>query len=95
MVFSEVCFGQRLTLTLAFHAVVMVFVEGRFAQRLTLTLTVFRTVEVANSRLLEMSSSGTMLWTPSHLVTSLIESLLDLHRLKMSAEFVSTSSSCQ
>ncbi|XP_076443134.1 folliculin-interacting protein 1-like isoform X2 [Babylonia areolata] len=45
------------------------------------------TVEVANSRLLEMSPSGTMPWTTSHLVASLIESVLDLHRLKMSAEF--------
>ncbi|KAK7113591.1 folliculin-interacting protein 1-like isoform X2 [Littorina saxatilis] len=45
------------------------------------------TVEVANSRLLEMSSSGTMPWTTSHLVASLIESMLDLNRLKMSAEF--------
>ncbi|KAL8567596.1 hypothetical protein ACOMHN_054409 [Nucella lapillus] len=45
------------------------------------------TVEVANSRLLEMSSSGTMPWTMSHLVANLIESVLNLHRLKMSAEF--------
>lgn len=52
-------------------------------------LFVCRTVEVANSRLLEMSSSGTMPWTTSHLVASLIESMLDLNRLKMSAEFVS------
>ncbi|KAK7464612.1 hypothetical protein BaRGS_00037851 [Batillaria attramentaria] len=45
------------------------------------------TVEVANTRLLEMCSSGTMPWTTSQLVASLIESVLDLHRLKMSAEF--------
>lgn len=45
------------------------------------------TVEVANTRLLEMSSSGTMTWTTSQLVASLIESVLDLHRLKMSPEF--------
>jgi hypothetical protein len=46
-------------------------------------------VEVANSRLLEMSSTGTMPWTMSNVVASLIESVLDLCRLKMSAEFVS------
>lgn len=45
------------------------------------------TVEVANSRLMEIGSSGTMPWTTSQLVASLIESVLDLYRLKMSSEF--------
>ncbi|XP_041364707.1 folliculin-interacting protein 1-like isoform X2 [Gigantopelta aegis] len=44
-------------------------------------------VDVANSNLLERSPSGRMSWTTSQLVCNLVESVLDLCKLKMSPEF--------
>ncbi|CAG5117099.1 unnamed protein product, partial [Candidula unifasciata] len=45
------------------------------------------TVEVASSKVLGMSPSGCTTWTSSQLVADLIESVVEISKLKMSAEF--------
>lgn len=48
-----------------------------------------RTVEVASSKVMGMSPSGCTSWSYSQLVADLIESVVEISKLKMSAEFVS------